>query len=1595
MGITLSNIQTGLLNQSSSQAIDGSLRFDSRKSQSLTRTPGSAGNRKTWTYSSWVKTIPGALAASNHKNLLSSDNGNANNNERMHLFLGNASDKIQHDLHSSSPRVSTANYRDVSGWYHVVVKFDTTKSAAREQIAWYINGEQVVNWDTEDALSQNTDYGINGNWLHRIGSNNAAGPGQFWDGHMSQVYLIDGLALGPGYFGFTDPLTGVWRPKKFRAEGTTVNNGRVFSSTGTFTNWDDDGSYPKTELFDGTLYTGGTPNGACPDDGNPASFDFGDRRITGFQNLQINIFISSNQASATNLASVNGIDITNEIHEAGNNTWTTVDLGSKFTTLQSFTIKNNNCYVGGFIIDGVVMQDSTTQNLDFGTNGFYLPMDGNSPIGQDKSGKGNDWKPVNFGGSAGVDQATGALPILEGAGGAVANVATRTDANAANLVLALPLVGSANDVSNRINSGTTSKTVTVNGAVASSSYSNFYGGSYYFDGSDNITVADGSNHFSFGTGAYTVEGYLYPTTLTGNGDANPRFFCCGTPSASSNRNQLQIVITASGQIRLDTNGANYTSTAGDVVANRWQHIAVVRDGSGNLKSFVNGKQVLSQSSVNNNITNNDGISLGIEAGHSSRFTGYMNDVRIYKGVAKYTSNFIPASTNPDILPDSPSGVSGKSKLTKITDGAVSFEGTATSKLTLADSTDFTFGANNFCIEFYYYNNSLDGSYNIIFDCMGSNRSGIQLAFETDGDYRIEVGDGSNNWIWQSTGFDAKAKQWTHFALTREGSTFRAFENGVLLGTQTSSTAVGDPRSPAIGGYASDDSTNYGFNGYISNFRIVNGSAVYTAAFTPPERTLTNVTNTKLLCCQSTVEPGGASVAPNVSGINNGTQWSNYLTGAGGFQGSYPASKAFNGTASASETSRSTNTGQTQTFAPPAGIPYSSKVEVWTYYTGDVSLNGGSNVAVADDQDWREIASGSGTLNTLDFICDPGNSMYLGGIRIDSTTILVDPSLAPNGDAATTNFNPFNTDINTVRGQEGAFATFNPIDHRRLTNGPTYTLSRGNLTCDMVGGTNHSSGSRGFAASTYTLPTGGKWYCEFYMDSLGNDDIALGIAADEVLGYYIASGNPKPGAYMVRSSGIVYSPTFQLSSDSTRAFITGDLMGVSVDLESTDKRITFYKNGTAVYNTTVNEAQGPFKFVIGCDPGGSTAYKVTANFGQNPFKFLPSGDFQPLSSSSLRPDTVVSRSDQYVSTTLYTGNGASTPGGSGGTQNIDVKHKPDLIWIKDLTQSHNHNLVDSIRGPGSILMSDTNVGQVTDSTDAVTAFTDTGFTLGDNGEGTQSLELNKSGNSYVAWSWKAGGSSNTFNVDDIGYASAAAAGLTAGTITPTGASVGTKQGFSIIKWTDQDGVQQLPHGLSQAPDFILIKDLGSSVNWSVYHSSIGNALAVYLNNANAAFSTSRWDTKDPTSSIFYWSDNTSTNSQIAYCWHDVPGLQKFGKYEGLGGTANGSFVELGFRPAIVWVKNVDDGNANSHWCVFDNLRPGYNKSPAQNRLHLDENLTQDPDRVDDGNGIDILSNGFRVRSNNWYETNLSGATYIYCAWEEAPAIDLYGGGANAR
>jgi hypothetical protein len=368
--------------------------------------------------------------------------------------------------------------------------------------------------------------------------------------------------------------------------------------------------------------------------------------------------------------------------------------------------------------------------------------------------------------------------------------------------------------------------------------------------------------------------------------------------------------------------------------------------------------------------------------------------------------------------------------------------------------------------------------------------------------------------------------------------------------------------------------------------------------------------------------------------------------------------------------------------------------------------------------------------------------------------------------------------------------------------------------------------------------------------------------------------------------------------------------------------------------------------------------------------------------------VITRPDQFVGATIYTGNQS--------VRTISTGNAPDLVWIKDRTQAHNHQLLDTVRGAPKIIQSDTISAEITDSTDSLTSFNSNGFTLGANALGSQNYEFNKTGNNYVAWSWKAGGNKNTFNVDDVGYASAAAAGLTAGDTTIAGASVGTKQGFSIIKYTGPNDTNnhEVPHGLSQAPNFIITKNLDTTFNWDIYHSSLADD--AYLIFTNAATRSTGFNGR-PTSTVFKTEHDYSTNENqeyISYCWHDVPGLQKFGTFEG-NGNANGPFVELGFRPSIILTKNIDNYGTNYDWCIYDNTRSTFNpnnKFLCPN-LSYQENYRGD-NTADNARDVDFLSNGFKIR-NNSSPMNLNAHTILYAAWAEAPTFNLFGGQSNAR
>ena len=197
--------------------VDNSLRFDDGSSDYLDKTYGSAGNRQIWTYSFWVK------KTTNASTLTPLDASSDGNNRSLILF---DSDNIRMvSLVSGSVTtnlITSAVYRDVSAWYHIIVAFDSTQATASNRVKFYVNGTQVTSFGTATYPSLNQNEIINNNVKHSIGRDGFY-TNQYLDGYMSEINFIDGQALTPTDFGEFDEDSGIWKPIAYA--GTYGTNG--------------------------------------------------------------------------------------------------------------------------------------------------------------------------------------------------------------------------------------------------------------------------------------------------------------------------------------------------------------------------------------------------------------------------------------------------------------------------------------------------------------------------------------------------------------------------------------------------------------------------------------------------------------------------------------------------------------------------------------------------------------------------------------------------------------------------------------------------------------------------------------------------------------------------------------------------------------------------------------------------------------------------------------------------------------------------------------------------------------------------------------------------------------------------------------------------------------------------------------------------------------------------------------------------------------------------------------------------------------------------------------------------------------------------
>ena len=559
-----------------------------------------------------------------------------------------------------------------------------------------------------------------------------------------------------------------------------------------------------------------------------------------------------------------------------------------------------------------------------------------------------------------------------------------------------------------------------------------------------------------------------------------------------------------------------------------------------------------------------------------------------------------------------------------------------------------------------------------------------------------------------------------------------------------------------------------------------------------------------------------------------------------------------------------------------------------------------------------------------------------------------------------------------------FATLVPMSN--------IALSEGNLkmTTSRTGNWDGTIGSFGVNS--------GKWYYEVRMSATEGTFRCVagwqGNQASQTVTYNGkgASGSPYNTLfdnYQV-SSHTTYFYKDGDTNGTTTAPSSGDVINVAVDFDA--GKIWFGVNGTYYANdggTDGNPGAGTNESLSGIDPTVQ--------------EYVPA--FHIRSDSSTGGNVMIVNFGQegtFVNTETAGGNSDANGVGnffnavpSGFLALVDDNipqtgiKSPDWVWIKQRNgNSHSHYLFDSVRGPGKDLHSDVGNQEATSLT-TLKSFDNQGFTVGTEDDVNDGLDT------YVAWTWKAGGAPTVDN------SAAANATPTAGSVKIDGAnktdafsgspdlavtrlSANTTAGFSIVAYTgSSSNPKTVPHGLTQALDAIIVKRREGGDSWAVGHVSHGfnNSSNLRLEESSQASSGANGFSSDPDANVFTVGSEpvvNSASSYIAYCFHSVPGYSKFGSYVG-NANADGAFVFTGFRPAWVMIKNT--GTTGS-WIIFDSTREGGVFNVINDHLMAD---TYADEGTDDD--IDFLSNGFKCRRSS--TSFNSDHTFIYFAFAEAP------------
>ncbi len=414
-----------------------------------------------------------------------------------------------------------------------------------------------------------------------------------------------------------------------------------------------------------------------------------------------------------------------------------------------------------------------------------------------------------------------------------------------------------------LDSSTNNFTITRNGNTTQGTFSPFSqtGWGNYFDGTSGQflnTVANTA--FNFGTGDFTVEGWVYPTSTSGT-----RPIVEIRTSAANSTGFALLSQSGATTLNVYTNGGFAGASTGSIATNQWNHVALVRSGN-TWTYYINGT---SSGSFTNSSTQSDGGTTGPKIAGSTTageiWIGYISNIRIVKGTAVYTSNFTPSTTpltaisgtslltcqssrfadsstnafaitvngSPSVQAFSP--FNPTAAWSASTNGGSGYFDGSGDYLTTTTSSAFDLSSGDWTIQGWYYPTAYSAGNNVLIYVGTSAGDKIVIAdISTGGSGLYYLLNGSPV-ITSST--KAPLNAWSFFALVKSGSTTTLYLNGVSLGT-TTSVPTSSNKSVNLG----SDAGAAVFQGYFADIRILKGTA-NTAVPTAP---LTAITDTSLL-----------------------------------------------------------------------------------------------------------------------------------------------------------------------------------------------------------------------------------------------------------------------------------------------------------------------------------------------------------------------------------------------------------------------------------------------------------------------------------------------------------------------------------------------------------------------------------------------------------------------------------------------------------------------------------------------------------------------------------------------------------------------------